>query len=100
MLIAATGLAAAQDVAGYRLTIKDHKFTPESLEIPADTKVTLVVKNEDSTPEEFDSHDLKREKVVGGGREVTILIGPLDPGSYAFMGEYHEATAKGVVIVK
>lgn len=89
---------ADEDV--YTLTIKDHKFSPEQLEVPADKKVKLLVKNDDTTAEEFDSSDLRREKVVPAGKEAVIYIGPLSAGTYKFVGEYHEATAHGEIIVK
>lgn len=98
--VLAAGSAAASDEEVFHLNLKDHRFTPDSLEVPANAKVRLVVKNEDPTAEEFDSHDLKREKVIAGGSEATILIGPLAPGRYSFMGEYHDATAQGVVVAK
>ncbi|HYM31889.1 MAG TPA: cupredoxin domain-containing protein [Candidatus Cybelea sp.] len=82
------------------LTIKDHRFDPAVLEVPAGVKVKLTVRNLDSTPEEFDSHALNREKVISGGGEAQIWIGPLDAGSYDFMGEYHADTALGKVIAK
>ena len=57
--------AHAQDADGvYHLTLKDHHFVPDNLTVPANSKVTIHLKNEDDTAEEFDSHDLKREKVV------------------------------------
>ncbi len=59
-----------------------------------------MVDNRDDTPEEFDSHELNREKLIPPGSKVTVFIGPLKPGRYAFIGEYHEATAKGVVIAE
>jgi hypothetical protein len=59
-----------------------------------------VVENRDSTPEEFESHSLKREKVIPGKSSATILIGPLKAGEYKFVGEFHEATAKGVIVAK
>ncbi len=93
-------LPALADEQVYTLSIQDHKFTPETLEIPANTKVKLLVKNLDSTPEEFESHDLKREKVIKGKSEAIIPIGPLKPGVYKFFGEFHEATAKGKLIVE
>ena len=46
--------------------------------------------NEDSTPEEFESHQLNREKVIAAGSAASIFIGPLKPGKYAFVGEFHE----------
>jgi plastocyanin len=93
--------AAAQDApATIALTIKDHRFTPATIEIPANAKVKLVITNADATAEEFDSSALHREKVIPAGGTGSLFIGPLKPGSYAFEGEYHEDTAKGQVVVK
>jgi hypothetical protein len=91
---------AAARADDYVLTIKDHKFTPEELKVPANTRVIITVVNEDTTPEEFESNILKVEKVVPGKSKGTVRIGPLKPGRYPFVGEFHEATAKGVVIVE
>ncbi len=90
----------AAELPVYELSIKDHRFYPESLEIPAGTKVKLLVKNQDATPEEFESHQLNREKIIAGNSEATIYIGPLDPGEYGFFGEFNEATAQGKIIVE
>lgn len=84
----------------YHLTIKDHRFEPSSVTVPAGKRVKLVIKNLDATPEEFDSTDLHREKVVPGGGEGSLYIGPLSAGTYHFVGEYNEATAKGEIIAK
>ena len=88
-----------QDLA-IRVTIKDHKFEPATIEAPAGQKFKLIVKNADSTPEEFESHDLKREKVIPRGGEITLNIGPLKPGTYVFFGEFNPKTAQGKLIVK
>lgn len=82
------------------LTIKDHKFHPETLEVPANTKIELLVKNEDDTAEEFESKSLSREKIIKGKSEGTVKIGPLAPGSYDFFGEFHMDTAKGTIVAK
>jgi len=96
--ISTTVLAA--DVPQYTISIKDHHFNPATVEIPADTKVQLIVKNEDATPEEFESHDLKLEKIIKGGKEGKMFVGPLKPGEYKFFGEFNEKTAQGKVVVK
>ena len=93
------GLAIAADDS-FSLTIKDHRFEPSQLQVPAGRKLKLVVKNLDPTAEEFESHDLKREKVIAGKGQATINIGPLKPGTYRFVGEYHESTAQGQLIAK
>ena len=94
-----SGLVAAE-LPIHEISIKDHHFEPDSIEIPAGTKVKLLVKNLDATPEEFESHELNREKIIPGNSEAKIFIGPLDPGEYGFFGEFNEATAQGKIIVK
>lgn len=98
---AASALNAAHAAdAQALLVIKDHRFQPAELKVPAGERIKLVIHNQDSTPEEFESHALNREKVVPAGAKVSVYIGPLTPGRYDFFGEYNEATAKGVVIAK
>jgi plastocyanin len=83
----------------YRLVIQDHKFQPAEVVVPAGKKVKLVIENRDPTPEEFESRALNREKVIAGKATATIFVGPLKPGRYAFVGEYNEKTAQGVIVV-
>ena len=104
---AMVGLAAAISLApapvradDLTLTITDHKFTPTEIKVPANQRVMITVVNNDDTAEEFDSVALKVEKVVPGKSKGVVRIGPLKPGSYPFIGEFHEATAKGVVIAE
>lgn len=82
------------------LVIKNHRFEPTELKVRAGQRVKLIVHNQDSTPEEFESHSMNREKVIPAGAKVTLYIGPLKPGRYDFFGEYNESTAKGVVIAE
>lgn len=81
--------------ASYTLTIKDHRFTPASLTVPAGQAFSLVVINNDATAEEFESQDLHVEKVVAGGKQITVHVDGLAKGSYGFYGERHEDTAVG-----
>jgi plastocyanin len=97
MMTAGAATARADD---YVVTIKDHRFTPAEIKVPANQRVTITVINEDATAEEFDSGALKVEKVVAGKSKGTVRIGPLKPGRYPFVGEYNEATAKGTVIAE
>jgi hypothetical protein len=92
--------ASADAAETYTLVIKDHRFEPTELEVPANTKVKLIVRNLDPTPEEFESYELNREKIIGGGRDATIYVGPLAPGTYPFFGEFHMDTAQGRLIAK
>lgn len=98
--VALAPLAWAAGEPTFELTIKDHKFTPSEITVPPGQKIRLVVKNEDPTPEEFESKALNREKVIAGKSQATIFVGPLKPGEYAFVGEYNEKTANGRIVVK
>lgn len=93
-------IAQAEDLITYETTIKNHRFTPDTIEVPAGKPFYLLVKNADKTVEEFDSYDLHREKVIHGGREAKIKLLALKPGTYTFMGEFHDKTAQGAVVVK
>jgi hypothetical protein len=99
LLLLVPGLALAE-VPEVQLRIKDHRFIPAEVRVPAKQRVKLIVTNEDPTPEEFDSYALNREKVLAGNTRGFVYIGPLEPGRYEFIGEFHAATAKGVVIAE
>jgi len=86
--------------AAFTLSLKDHKFSPAELTIPANTKVKITLKNLDKTTAEFISDDFKGGKLVEGGKEASFFIGPLKPGHYEFHDEYHEAASKSRLIVK
>lgn len=96
-LLPAVTVAADPEV---KLVIKNHRFIPAEVKVPAGKKVKLMVDNQDTTAEEFESKELKREKVIPGRSRAVIFIGPLAPGRYPFYGEFHEATARGVVIAE
>ena len=92
--------AKAEDAQVFTITIKDHKFDPAEVRVPAGKPVILVVKNADATAEEFESSTLKVEKIIPGGQQGTVRLRPLAVGSYAFIGEFHSDTANGKVIAE
>lgn len=100
LAVALTAASPAFAAAPYVLTLKDHRFTPSELEVPANEKVRITIKNEDATPAEFESHALKREKIIRGNSEASITVGPLKAGSYPFFDEFNEATARGQITVR
>jgi heme/copper-type cytochrome/quinol oxidase subunit 2 len=91
--------ALAEDKV-FKLVIKNHKFEPAELTVPANVKFQLHVTNLDSTAEEFESYELNQEKVIAGGKDAILHIQPLKAGQYPFVGEFNEDTAKGVIIAK
>ncbi|MEO8667193.1 MAG: cupredoxin domain-containing protein [Bauldia sp.] len=100
MLAASAGSATAFEIVSAGIALKDHRFDPQELQVPAGKRILLKVDNQDATPEEFESHELKVEKVIPGGSTGTVRFGPLDPGRYPFFGEFNESTAQGVVVAE
>ena len=93
-------VAQGADFPVYKLIIKDHAFQPAELTVPANTKVKLLVINQDSTPSEFESTEFNREKIVLAGSSVTVFVGPLSKGRYKFFDDFHQDTGKGVLVVQ
>lgn len=93
-------ISAFAQLPHFTLTISDHRFEPSEITVPAGKRIKLVIENRDSTPEEFESRSLRVEKVIPGGSKGTVTIGPLKPGAYEFVGEFHESSAKGTLHAK
>lgn len=92
--------AARADDLTANITIKNHRFYPSVIKVPAGQKFKMVFTNMDSTPEEPESNSMGFEKIVSGGGRVTVFIKALKPGSYNFFGEFNLATAQGTVIAQ
>lgn len=98
-LTATLPLSAAADDS-YVLTLKDHTFSPADLVLPKGQRVKLTVHNQDKSPAEFESHDLDVEKIIPGGQTISVFVGPLEPGRYSFVDEYHEDESKAYLTVE
>lgn len=96
----AESFAQEENKDEYVITIKNHIFSPEELKVPAGEKVKLVIDNQDATPEEFESYELNREKIISGNSKGIVFIGPLEPGTYPYFGEFNMETAKGTIIAE
>ncbi len=97
---AAPLLTHAAEPAEIAVTIEKNRFTPDEIKVKRGAPFVLVVTNKDAGPEEFESKDLRIEKVVPPGKTMRIRIRALKPGVYTFVGEYHESTAKGRIVVE
>ncbi len=93
-------MSAQAQTPVFEIEIREHLFYPSELKIPAGQKVKLIIHNRDATPEEFESYELNREKVIIGNTQGIVFIGPLKPGEYPFFGEFNPKTAQGKVIVE
>ena len=103
LLAAALAVLAAPamaDTPQFDLTIKNHRFEPATLVVPVETKFKLKISNLDPTPEEFESHELNREKIIPGGQTAIVFIGPLNAGEYKYFGEFNEDTAQGRIVAQ
>jgi plastocyanin len=92
--------ARADGATETSLTIKNRRFTPAELDVAAGQKIKILIKNEDATAAEFESADLEREKAVPANNQVTITIGPLDPGAYTFFNDFDPAKSAGKIVAK
>jgi hypothetical protein len=79
------------------LTIKDHRFMPSEVSVPAGERFRIEVENQDTTPAEFESNDLRVEKIVVPGGKIAVMAGPLKPGIYKFFDDYHPDMANGTM---
>jgi hypothetical protein len=98
-LLSLAGFAAhAAESATYEITLKGQTFTPSELKVPAGTAFTIRMKNENDAPAEFESADMKFEKIVAGHSEIVTRVKPLPGGEFEFYDEYHEDVARGTVV--
>ncbi|MEZ5785597.1 MAG: cupredoxin domain-containing protein [Xanthobacteraceae bacterium] len=99
ILAGATGTSRADDPV-FRIEFNDGKVTPQRLEVPANTRFKLELHNVGKTPAEFESRELRKEKVLGPGASSFIVIRRLDPGEYDFFDDFHLDAPPAVLIAK
>jgi plastocyanin len=96
----AGGALAADEMPVYPLVAKDGRFEPATIEVAAGKRFKIEITNAGKTAIEFESKELKQEKVLAPGAKSSVVINGLKPGEYGFFDEYHEATAKGKIVAK
>ena len=99
-MLGLSGPVLAADPAEVTLTIENNRFSPDELKVKANAPFVIAVTNKDKTPEEFESKELKIEKVIPPGQTVKVRVRALKPGTYNFVGDYHQATAKGRIVAE
>lgn len=82
------------------LTLDQHRFSPEEFRVKANTPFILVITNRDKEDEEFEISSLRIEQIVSGGKTLQLKMPALKPGTYEFVGEFHEKTAKGRIVAE
>jgi plastocyanin len=100
-LLALVSLSAlAEELPVYRLVARDGVFDPKTIQVPAGKRFKIEISNEGKGPMEFESRDLKQEKVLAAGAQSSVVVNGLKPGTYVFFDEYHPDMAKGQIVAK
>jgi plastocyanin len=102
-MLAATALLAgaahAADLPTFKLEMNDGKLTPARIEVPAGQRIKIEVRNTGKGAAEFESVQLRKEKVLAPGADSFVVIAPLEPGEYKFFDDFHQQ-AQGVIVAK
>ena len=96
LLLLAFPVAAQADQL-VTLVIQNHTFSPSTFEVPAGERFRIQLTSHDESVDEFESYDMKFEKIIVPGSTITVFAGPLHPGTYTFFDDYHPDQAKGTV---
>ena len=98
LIIASLSVSAHAEKIEQHIVLKDQAFTPNELTVPAGQTITLIIKNDDAVAAEFESYELHREKIVPPGKEVTLNLSAMKPGTYKFYNDFHRATTGNLIV--
>ena len=93
------GAESAEDPV-YRIEFADGVVTPSRIEVPADRRIELLLVNKGTTPAEFESLTLRKEKVLAPDSSTSMVIKGLDPGEYPFFDDFHPEAPPAVLVAK
>jgi hypothetical protein len=100
LLAAPVSPARAEDSASFRIEFDDGKVAPLRLEVPANKTIEIELVNKGQGPAEFESKQLRKEKVLAPGATTTLVIRGLDPGEYDFFDDFHPDAPPAVLVAK
>jgi len=92
--------ASASDLLTFKLEMQDGKFIPPRIEVPAGQRIKIEIHNIGTTAAEFESVELRKEKVLAPGAQSFVVIAPLRPGEYKFFDDFHLNMPQGVIVAK
>ena len=81
--------ARAAELSSYPVALEGHRISPSRLEVPAGTRIKLVLHNASGGAAEFEGREMRVEKVLGPGATSFVVLPPLQPGQYRFFDEFH-----------
>jgi len=99
-LAALTSAGARAEDPTFRIEFKDGVVTPQRVEAPAKVRIVLELVNTGSTPAEFESKELRKEKVVAPGTSSTLVLRSLDPGEYQFVDDFHPEAPPAILVAR
>lgn len=92
--------AADLPLPAYAVVARDGRFIPATLRVPAGVRFKIVIRNEGRDAIEFESLQLRKEKVLAPGARSFVVIAPLKPGSYDIFDEFHPDTSRGRIVAQ
>ena len=90
----------ASDLPTFKLEMQDGKLIPPRIEVPAGQRIKIEVHNIGKSAAEFESVELRKEKVLAPGAQSFVVIAPLRPGEYKFFDDFHLNMPQGVIVAK
>ena len=98
-VVALSGAAHAEDLPTFKLEMADGALNPARIEVPAGKRIKIEIRNTGKSAVEFESVELRKEKVLAPGADSFVVIAPLSPGQYKFFDDFHHS-AQGVIVAK
>ncbi|WP_293854118.1 cupredoxin domain-containing protein [uncultured Alsobacter sp.] len=92
--------ARAEDDPTFRIEFRDGQVKPARLAVPARTRIRLELVNLGTTPAEFESNQLRKEKVLAPGTTAILVIRTLDPGQYDFFDDFYPDAPPAVLVAE
>jgi hypothetical protein len=100
VVLLAPGAARGAELLAYRLVARHGRVEPAPIAAPAGRRFKIEIENAGRGPIEFESRDLKQEKVLAPGAKSFVVVNPLKPGEYRFFDDFHQDTGQGRIVVR
>ncbi|PLC56479.1 MULTISPECIES: cupredoxin domain-containing protein [Photobacterium] len=82
------------------LKINNGEFIPPVLNVPTNKIIRIKISNIGNQPAEFESTQLRKEKVLAPGASSVVIIAPLRQGTYTFFDDFHLEHLHGKIIAQ
>jgi len=96
----AIAAVADADHSALEIRFQNHRFAPQTLNVPAGQALVIKVVNASNETIEFESFKLNREVAMTPGETITVRLPALDPGSYDFYDDFHQDVPEGSIVAK